>query len=227
MNSQSLSHVTLQSLENYRAAATQAVAAYRFGSHRLVHAFNGALKNSVYPLTAKVAPAATDRMDEVRGNVSEIVVKGIDQVAQSAEKAIELGSNAAVAQVTKVVDFAAGVDNQVVAGGLQAAARASLPGAKLALVVSSRVADGAHALAGVAGARPLQTKATKAVKKAASVTQRKAAPLVRKAKASVNTTVKAASQRVTKAGKAVQAPVAQVKRSVRSAKKAVGTAVSA
>ena len=95
MRTQTLSHVTLQSIENYRAAAVQTVAAYRVGGRRLVGAMNGALQNSVYPRTAMVAPRVTDRMDEVRGKVSDIVVKGIDQMAEGAEKAIELSSSTA------------------------------------------------------------------------------------------------------------------------------------
>ena len=212
MNNPSLSRVTLQSLENYRTAATQAVVATRLGGHRLVGAVNGALKNSVYPRTAKLAPRATDRMNQVRGNVSEIVVKGIDQVAESVEKAIEVSSTTAAAQVSKVAKFAAGVNNQIVANGLQAAARMTMPGAKVALVVSSRVAQGATALADAAGARP--------VRKAAAGSSRKLAPLARKTQAAV----KSAGRRV---AKTMQAPVARAQGAARTARKAVARAAAA
>ncbi len=223
MRTQTLSHVTLQSIENYRAAAVQTVAAYRVGSRRLVGAMNGALQNSVYPRTAMVAPRVTDRMDEVRGKVSDIVVKGIDQVAEGAEKAIELSSSTAATQLTKAVKFAAGIDNEIVGSGLQAAARLTMPGAKVALMVSTRVAEGATALADAAGARPVRKVARKAVRKAKASAPRKAAPTVRKAKA----TVKTATRRVTKAVKAVEAPVAKVQRAARKAKEAVAEAVTA
>ena len=216
MNNPSLSRVTLQSLENYRTAATQAVVATRLGGHRLVGAVNGALKNSVYPRTAKLAPRATDRMNQVRGNVSEVVVKGIDQVAQSAEKAIELSSTTAAAQLSKVAKFAAGVNNQIVANGLQAAARLTMPGAKAALALSSQVAKGATALADAAGARPVR----QAVRKAAAGSSRKLAPVARNAKA----TVKTAGRRV---AKTMQAPVARAQSATRTAKKAVARATAA
>jgi uncharacterized phage infection (PIP) family protein YhgE len=216
MTNPSLSRVTLQSLENYRTAATQAVVATRLGGHRLVGALNGALKNSVYPRTAKLAPRATDRMNQVRGNVSEVVVKGIDQVAAGAEKAIELSSSTAAAQVNKVARFAAGVNNQIVANGLQAAARLTMPGAKAALAVSSQVAKGATALADAAGARPVRN----AVRKAAAGSSRKLAPVARNAKA----TVKTAGRRV---AKTMQAPVAHAQRAARTAKKAVARASAA
>jgi hypothetical protein len=223
MRTQTLSHVTLQSIENYRTAAVETVAAYRVGSRRLVGVMNGALQNSVYPRTAMVAPRVTDRMDEVRGKVSDIVVKGIDQVAEGAEKAIELSSSTAASQLTKVAKFAAGIDNEIVANGLQAAARLTMPGAKVALLVSTRVAEGATALADAAGAHPVRKVARKAVRKAKASAPRKAAPAVRKAKA----TVKTATRRATKAVKAVDAPVAKVQRAARKAKQAVAEVVTA
>jgi hypothetical protein len=216
MSTQTLSNLTLQTLENYRTAATQAVVAYQLGSHRLVGVVNGALENGIYPRTARLAPRVTGRMDQVRGNVTEIVVKGIDQVAARTEKAIELGSTTAAAQVTRVAEFAAGIDNQTVANGLQAVARLTMPGAKVALAVSGKLAEGAHALADAAGARAVR----RAARKAAAGAKRKAAPVARKAKA----TAKTAARRV---AKAAQAPMAKARRTARTAKKAVAEAVAA
>lgn len=214
MTTQTLSTVTLQSLENYRAAASQAVVAYRLGGHSLVKVVNGALQNGVYPQTAKLAPRATDRLNDVRGNVSELVVKGIDQVAERAETVIEFGSSTAITQVKKVAEFTAGINNGFVANGLQAAARITLPGAKVALVLSTRVAEGATALADAAGARPLR----KSVRKASSAVQRKAVPVARKAKAAVSKVVR---PRVAKVEKAVRAPVVRAKRTAKKASAAV------
>lgn len=233
MNTQTLSRVTLQTLENYRTAATQAVVAYRLGSHRLVSVLNGALENNLYPRTAKLAPRATDRMNDVRGNVSDIVVKGIDQVAERTEKAIDLGADTAVAQLTKVTDFAAGIDNTYVAGGLQTAARLTMPGAKVALVVSDKVAGGAQALAQAVAGKPVKA----AARKAGSRVQRAAKPVVRKAKAvkaPATPTVKATAKRLTKSAtktvnktvKAVEAEVAKAPRRVRAARKAAAEVVA-
>lgn len=186
MTTQTLSHLTLETLKNYRSAATQAVVAYRLGGHRLVGVVNGALAHSVYPRTAKLAPRATDRMNKVRGNVSDIALKGIDQVAERAGKAIELSSATTAAQFTKAAAFATGIDNQIVAKGLQAAARLLMPGAKVALAVSSKVAEGADAL--VVAAHP--------VRKAAVVAKRRATPVARKTKpATAKTATKRAAKR--------------------------------
>jgi hypothetical protein len=179
MNTQSLNHVTLETLKNYRTAATQAMVAYRLGGHRLVRAINRVLANNVYPRTAQLAPRATVRLDEVRGSISAVVAKGIDEIADRTAKVIASGSTAAAAQLNQASRFAAGIDNPIVANGLQAAARLTMPGANVALVVSSKVAEGASALASAAGARPVRH----AVRKTAAGVKRKAAPVVRKAKA--------------------------------------------
>lgn len=203
MTAQTLSRVTLKTLENCRVAATQAVVAYRLGGHRLLGAVDGALQNKVYPRTAKVAPKATARLDTVRGNVSQIVVKGIDLMAERTEQVITLGANTAAEQLGKVAAFAAGIDNPLLANGLQAAARLTMPGAQLALVVSGKVGAGAKALADAAGARPVR-----------KVVRRAAAGAKRQSKAVVG----AGRKRV---AKAVQAPVAQARRASRAAKQAV------
>lgn len=220
MSTTSLSSVTLQTLKNYRAAASRSVVAYRLGGHRLVRAVNGALKERVYPRTAKLAPRATDRMDEVRGNVSQIVVKGIDRMAERTERVIEAGSATAAAQVKRVAAFTAGIENETVANGLQAAAWLTMPGAKVALAVSSKIAEGASALADAAGARTVHKAARQAVagtKRKGVAAKRKTAPMARKAKAAVKT----AGRRVGKVAKAVEAEVAKAPRRARAAKKAI------
>ncbi len=170
MNTQTLNGVTLKTLDNSRSAATQAMAAYRLGGRKLVSAVNSVLANRVYPRTAGVAPQITVRMNEARESISNIVVKGIDGFADRTVKAIESGSSAAAAQLKKVSGLATGVQNPAVANGLQTAARLTMPGANVALALSSRVVQGANALADAAGARPLR----KAVRKAARKTNRRA-----------------------------------------------------
>jgi|APDOM4702015118_1054815.scaffolds.fasta_scaffold171619_1 hypothetical protein len=199
MSAQYLSHVTLETLENYRNAATQGVLAYRSGGQRLVGAVNGALERRVYPRTAKLAPRATEYMNDVRGNVTQIAIKGLDQSARRAEKAIELGAKAAGTQVNKLARLAARVDNPVVADGLQTVARLTMPGAKVALAISGKVAAGATALADAAGARPLRRAARKAAVAPRRVAQR--------------------------AAQAAKAPMAKARRSGAAAKKAVKRAV--
>jgi hypothetical protein len=201
MTAQYLSHVTLETLENYRNAATQGLLAYRSGSRRLIGAVNGALEQRVYPRTAKLAPRATELMNELRGNVTQIVIKGVDQTTARATTAIEFGANTAGTQVNKLARLASKVHNPAVANGLQTVARLTMPGAKVALAISGKVAAGAIALADAAGARPVRRAA------------RKAAAAPRRA--------------VKRAAQAVKAPLAKARRSGVAAKKAVKRAARA
>jgi hypothetical protein len=230
MTTQTLRRVTLQTLQNYSTAATQVVAAYRQGGHRVVAAVNGAFRSTVVPRTRKLTQGATDmaqdatvRINEVRGNVSEVLVKGIDRFAHRTERAIEAGSNAAAARVTQVAEFAAGVENPLVANSLQTVALLTMPGAKVALAVSGKLAERTHALADAVGARTAAKPTRKlATKRKAIARAPKASPAVRQAKANVN----AASRRVTKAAKVVEAQAAKAPRQVRATRKAVAEVVA-
>jgi hypothetical protein len=195
MTTQYLSHVTLETLENYRTAAARGVVAARSGGHRLIGAVNGALKNSVYPRTARVAPRATEFMNEVRGNVTQIVTQGLDQSAARATTAIEFSARTAGTQLNKLARMAAKVENPMVANGLQTAARLTMPGAKVALALSGKLADGANVLADVAGARPLRS----AVRKSAARTQRVAKRVTKAPLAQARSAGRAVKKVVTRA----------------------------
>jgi hypothetical protein len=91
--------------------------------------------------------------------IARKVLRTVIDPDSNIEKAIDLGADTAVAQLTKVADFAAGIDNAYVAGGLQTAARLTMPGAKVALVVSGKMVDGAQALAQAAAGQPVRAPA--------------------------------------------------------------------
>jgi hypothetical protein len=221
----SISSLTLASLANYRSAATQAVGAYRLGGHRLVKAVNAAIDTNVAPQAAKFAPRAADRLQTMRGNVSQIVVKGIDQVALRTERAIEVSADSAAAQVAKVVDMAGRIDNPMVANGLQTAARFSLPGAKLALVVSSKVAQGATKLYDAAGGQPVVVKAVrKAVRKSARKVEAAVKPVVKARSAQAVKTVKSVKRAVSKTS--IAAPFAAVAKTAKATRTRVAKSVA-
>ncbi|MEN9629234.1 MAG: hypothetical protein RJA10_2461 [Pseudomonadota bacterium] len=212
MNTSSLSRITMETMANYRTAAAQVVAASGAGSRRLVNAVDDALQSQVVPRTARLAPVAGERLDDLRGNVNRMVVQGIDQAVERSEQVIATTSDFAVAQVTRVADLMADIDNAIIASGVEAAARFTLPAAQLALAVSSKVAEGATQLADAAGARPVKA----AAEKAAKATKRRVAKVAKQAEVEV----KAVRRRAAKAVAPVaDAPV--VKRARRAAKKAV------
>ncbi len=204
MNIQTLSHVTLETIENYRNAATLAVDAYRAGSHRLIDAVNDGLEKNVYSRTGKVAPQLTNTLSQFRGGLSDIIVKGVDGVSTGTEKAIEVSSTTASKGVTKVAEFAAGIDNRIVVNGIEAAVRLSMPGAQAALAVSAKVAEGVDALSRAAAGKKVKT-AKKAVVRAKRSVVRKATA----SKAAVRRKVAAAPR---KAAATTKATVARAKR---------------
>lgn len=223
MTTPTLSRLTLQTLRNYTTAARRAVVATRLGGHRLVGAVDGALKTRVYARTAKVLPQTTGRLDELRDGVTGFVTKGIDRLAQRTEKAIEATAAVAAEQVTRAARLASTVENPIVANGLQSAARLTMPGAQLALAWSSKIAEGADALAQAAGARPVR----RAMRQAAAGTKRQAAPVARRAQRAT----KAASTRVRRgastAVEAAKTSTARAKRTARAVKADAAKAAAA
>jgi len=179
MTVQTLSSVTLQTIENYRTAAIFAVDAYRLGSLRLIDAVNGGLVNSVYPRTSKLAPQLTKTVSQVRGDLSDIIVTGVGEVAARTDKAIKVSSDAMAGGVSKVAKYAATIDNPIVVNSLEAAVRISLPGAQVARTVSAKVAEGADALARVASGKKTSVKKAAATAKRATTTAKR--KVVRKA----------------------------------------------
>ena len=213
MNTISLHSITLATLNNYRDAGQQTARAYRLGGHRLLAALNAGLEKRVDAHTAKLAPRIAHTLLGLRGRVSDAVLKGIDQVGLRAEQAVNLGADGAAKQIDKVAELVAGVGNTSVANGLQAAARLSLPSAKLALAVSGKVADGAKALSGAAqgasaaravrsATRTLKPKVKAAVKTTVQTTKRRAkravAPAAAAAVEAVQTQVVAAKKSATR-----------------------------
>ena len=206
MTATSFSSVTLATITNYRNAAQQATRAYQRGGLRLIAAVNSAIDNQVYSRTAKFAPKLTEGVSQVRGRVSDAIVKGIDGIGNGTTTAVTYGSDAAAKQVNKAANRLAGVDNSnAVAKGLKMAARWSLPGANLALAVSDMVASGAETLADVAAG------------KAAPATA--ASPVARRAKPRV-----ARASKVVEVVKAVK-PVTPVAKKLRKAAEPAVTVV--
>ncbi len=219
MKTQTLSNVTLQTIENYRNAAALAVDAYRAGSHRLIKAVNEGVEKNVYSRTVKVAPQLTNTLAQFRGELTDIIVKGVDGVSTGTEKAIEVSSSTASKGVSKVAEFAAGIDNRVALNGIEAVARFSLPGAQVALAVSAKVAEGADKLSRVAGVKKAKVVRTVKTAKRKAVSAKRA--VVRKA-----TATKAAVTRKTTAAKrkavaATKAPVARARRKVAAVAEAI------
>ena len=203
-----LNSVTLATIENYRVAANQAARAYQLGSQRLIHALNGSLEKNVDGRIHSVAPQLGNSIVSARGRVTEIVVKGINEVAKRTEQAVDMGSDNAAAQIKKVTKLVGGIDNSSVAQGLATVARLSLPVAKVGLTVSSKLAEGASALTSAVREKKASKPVADSMVKAVAHTAKRVTGVKR--------TVVAASS---KAVKTVKASAAAPKKAVVRAKR--------
>ena len=203
MNTSSLRAVTLKTVANYAQAAERAVVAYRVGGHRLIAAMQRGVDLAAQNGPERLATA----LRRAGGNVSDLASKGLDAVSSRTERAIEIGSTGVTAQLARAADLAEGVDNKLVASGLQAVARISLPGAQAALALSERVVAGAGKLPG----SPLAKAGAKV--RAGVARSRQAA----KPQTTVEAVVRELGKAAAKASKAAAPVVAQVKAEVKAA----------
>lgn len=233
MTTTSLRTVTLKTVANYRHAAERTLRAYRTGGQRLIAVVRQGVDRAALRGAEPYVPAFAAAIRRAGDNLGTLANQGLDAVSERTSRAIEAGADTMTSQVKRVADLAGGVDNKVLATGLQAAVRISLPGAQVALALSERVASGAEKLADVAGGAK-STKATKAAGK-----RRGAKADATDVVAEVKTEVKAAARRartstakvVAAAEKAVAKPVkatrTQAGKAATAAKKAIAEAQAA
>ena len=224
MTQTTLRAVTLKTVANYTQAAERALGAYRSGGHRLISALQRGVDRAAKQGSERLAPRLANALRRASGNVGGLAAKGLDAVSRRTEQAIGLGSTNMTTQLGRVADLVDGVDNRVLASGVQAAVRLSLPGAKAALALSRRVAAGADKLAGMAQNTAEKSAHNTAHNKAHNTAQkavpRTPAPSASKAPAK-SASKAAAGRRAASVAAAVDAPVkAAVRRAASTVKRA-------
>lgn len=233
MTQTTLRAVTLKTVANYTEAAERALGAYRSGGHRLISAMQRGVDRAAKQGSERLAPRLANALRRASGNVGGLAAKGLDAVSRRTEQAIGLGSTNMTTQLGRVADLVDGVDNRVLASGVHAAVRLSLPGAKAALALSRRVAAGADKLAGIAqnpAEKSAHQSAHSTAQKTASKTPAKSASKAAAGRraasvaAAVDAPVKAAVQRaastVKRASKAVAPVIAEASATVKAKAKA-------
>ncbi len=217
MTQTTLRAVTLKTVANYTEAAERALGAYRSGGHRLISALQRGVDRAAKQGSERLAPRLANALRRASGNVGGLAAKGLDAVSRRTEQAIGLGSTNMTTQLGRVADLVDGVDNRMLASGVQAAVRLSLPGAKAALALSRRVAAGADKLAGFA-----EDTAEKSAQKSTHNTAHNTA-----SKAPAQSAGKAAAgRRAASVAAAVDAPVKAVVRRAASTVKRASKAVA-
>lgn len=211
MTQTNLRSVALKTVANYRQAAEHAVGAYRVGGHRLLSVITRRLNQAAARSAGRFAPRLAAALQRANSNVGSVAGKGLDMVSTGTERVIELSSAGVTAQVSRVAKLAGGVENSMVANGLDAVARISLPSAQMALTLSQKIADGADKLETVAAGQPAVKAKAKA--KAQAKTRRQPAP--RSAAAGRTGTRKAAKPTAKATEKNVVDEAAKVVRAVK------------
>jgi hypothetical protein len=148
----SLRAVTLQTVANYRHAAERTLGASRHTGERLIAVVRASVERAARAGAEPYVPAFAAALRRAGDNLGSLAGQGLAAVSERTSRAIAAGADGVVTQVERVAGLVDGVDSKVVASGLQAAVRVSLPGAQVALALSERVASGADKLADVAGA---------------------------------------------------------------------------
>lgn len=184
MSQATLRDVTLKTVANYSRAAEYAIDCYRAGGHRLISAMQEGVERATVRGSEYLVPRMVNVMRQASQQFGSFAEKGLDAISDQTERALELGKAGMTAQVERVASLTDQIDNRIVVGGLEAAVRLSMPGAKAALKLSERVAaraEQAHdKVATVKPARRRKTKATATVAATATKSVRRAATTVKR-----------------------------------------------
>jgi hypothetical protein len=222
----SLRTVTLKTVANYRHAAERTLGASRRTGERLIAVMRDGVERAARVGAEPYAPALAAALCRAGDNLGNLADQGLAAVSERTSRVIAAGADGVVTQVERVADLVDGVDNKVVATGLQAAVRVSMPGAHVALAVSERVASGADKLADVAGASTATGRAARAAGKRVRRAKADAADVVATATTGARRQVRrgrAAAESVAETvTRAVKSPkVAKAEKAVKSVAKSV------
>lgn len=147
MSEASLRAMTLETVDHYRQAAEQAISAYRAGGHRLLGLMSRNVERATERGAERFAPQLAAALRRTSDKMAGAAAKGIDAVSARSEQVGEAGSAGVGERLGRAAEFVEGLEVSYLAGGLQAAARASLTGARVALGLSQALMTGAERFA--------------------------------------------------------------------------------
>lgn len=218
MTTTSLRAVTLQTLANYRLAAERTLRAYRSGGQRLIAVVRGGVDQAAQRGAEPYVPALAAALRRAGDNLGSMAHQRLDAVTERTSRAITIGADGVSSQVQRVADLAETVDSRLVATGVQAAVRVSMPGAKVALALSERVASGARKLADVAaGAQAAKVAKAPSKRVRKGVRKAQATDVVADGQAEVKTAVRRTRAQATKAAGVATKPTAKRTRATAAA----------
>ncbi len=187
MSEATLRAMTQETVDNYRQVAEHAINAYRAGGHRLLGLMSRNVERVTQRGAERLAPRLAAAVRRTSDKMAVAAAKGIDAVSARSEQVVEAGSTGVGQQLGRVADFVEGLEIRYLAGGLQAAARVSLTGARAALSLSETLMARAQRFTGATAEAP-----KRAARRAPA---RRAAKPARAVKAATKTAKKAVRAR--------------------------------
>lgn len=159
MTQTTLSSVTLKTLGNCRKAATRAVGTYHRTGRQVIRAVDARVHRGLQGRPARLAPTLSTALLRAQDGLTDAALRGLDALCNGTRKAIEVGTQTVAEQVSRAATLASSVDNPLLAQGLDAAARWTLPGAQAALRLSDKVAPKAAPRSAAKGVRKAAKRA--------------------------------------------------------------------
>ncbi|WP_395700285.1 hypothetical protein [Aquabacterium sp.] len=181
MSETTLRTVTLETVANYRQAAEHTISAYRASGHRLLGLMSRNVERATQRGAERVAPRLAAALRRTSSKVTVAAARGIDAVSARSERALDLGGDGISQGLGRVADIVEGIENRYLAGGLQAAARISLTGARAALGLSRTLLAGADKLSTAAAGPVKVTKRASTPRRAAKTAAKPARAAAKKA----------------------------------------------
>jgi hypothetical protein len=228
MSQTTLQSVTLETLATAAKTAEHAVEVYRAGGRRLVAVIDERVTGRAVTRAERFAPKLAAALRRSGDRAGKLVVKGIEVVSQRTDALIAASSARMAAQVRRLARAAGGVRNPFLASSLHTAARLTMPGAKVALAITERVAAVADKLP-MPAAKGRKAPVRQAAKRVAQPAVRRAAakPVAEPLKKVTQRAGTQVRRAVKKAVVETQAAVKPVVRAARKQAKAVAKPVTA
>jgi hypothetical protein len=174
MTSEKVSSVVLDILENNRKTGKSIIESYRKGGIRLTHRIESGWEKVIDKGASRLDKKLRAKLVDGGHKLTGFWSKRVATVSDTAEKALDKVYDGATKAFESVKSKVEGVDNKYASQYFTYVGKAALPGAKLALDLSARLADGTDKLYGRIAPSPKAPRKTRA-KRTASRAKKSAA----------------------------------------------------
>lgn len=152
MSTQSLSAVSLETINLYANAAKAIVGAYRAGTTRALQGLEGRLAAGLNSESLQISASLKNSLLAAEQQLASLVHGGVEAAATAYERAIEAAATAATTGVSSVAAAGSQLQSRLPGNTAKALITLQIPGAQLSRDVAARVAEAAQQVADRAAA---------------------------------------------------------------------------